>query len=129
MKRDMDVIRALLLKLEARHRGIGGVSFDYADEEISIEGIDPATICGHLALLVEAGFVRGGVTASGGFVLDGITWPGHDFIDSVRDEEIWRRTKEGVNLAGGFTFDLMKGLAKGFLKKKVQDLTGIEVSL
>lgn len=129
MKRDMDVIRTLLLKVEARHRGMGTVTFDYADEDISIEGRHPTEICGHLTLLVEAGFVRGRVTTSGEFMLDGVTWSGHDFIDSVRDEEVWRRTKEGVNLAGGFTFDLMKGLARGFLKKKIQDLTGIEMSI
>jgi hypothetical protein len=129
VKRDMDVIRTLLLKLEGRYKGIGTVIFDHGDEELAIEGVSPMAVTYHLGLVVEAGFVTGKVTGTGGFMMNGMTWAGHDFLDSVRDEEIWRRTKEGVNLAGGFTFDLMKGLAKGFVKKKVESLTGIEVML
>lgn len=127
MTRDMDVIRTLLLRLEARYKGIGTLIFSHGDEELAIEGGDPLAVTYNLGLLVEAGFVKGRVTATGDFMMEGMTWSGHDFLDSVRDEEIWRRTKEGVSLAGGFTFDLVKALAKGFLRKKVESLTGIDL--
>lgn len=127
MTRDMDVIRTLLLRLEGRYKGIGTLIFDHGDEELAIEGVDPLAVTYNLGLLVEAGFVKGRVTATGDFMMEGMTWLGHDFLDSVRDEEIWRRTKEGVSLAGGFTFDLVKALAKGFLRKKVENLTGIDL--
>jgi hypothetical protein len=25
-----------------------------------------------------------------------LTWDGHEFLDAIRDPEVWRRTKEGV---------------------------------
>jgi hypothetical protein len=64
--------------------------------------------------------------------MDGITfarlsWAGHDFLDSVRDREIWAKTKNGALAAGGFTIDLIADLAKGFLKKQIEDRTGVEL--
>lgn len=129
MKRDMELVRTLLLRLESQHRGVGVIVFDYGDEELAVDGYEPATIMGHLGLIVDAGLAHGRLGGTGSFSFDGLTWSGHDFVDNVRDEEIWRRTKEGVSLAGGFTFDLMKGLAKGFVRKKIETLTGIDVSL
>lgn len=58
-----------------------------------------------------------------------LTWEGCDFLDSIRDEQVWRKTKEGVKQAGGFTFELLKSLAKGLLKRKIEDHTGIELNL
>lgn len=129
MTRDMDVIRTLLLRLEGRYKGIGTLIFDHGDEELAIEGVDPLAVTYNLGLLVEAGFVKGRVTATGDFMMEGMTWSGHDFLDSVRDDEIWRRTKEGISLAGGFTFDLMKALAKGYVRKKVEGMTGVDLNL
>lgn len=129
MTRDMDVIRTLLLRLEGRYKGIGTLIFDHGDEELAIEGVDALAVTYNLGLLVEAGFVNGRVTGTGDFMMEGMTWSGHDFLDSVRDDEIWRRTKEGVGLAGGFTFDLMKALAKGYITKKVETLTGMNLNV
>ncbi len=127
MTRDMDVIRTLLLRLEGRYRGTGVYNYSYGDQDLAIEGIEPLAITYNLGLAIDAGFVKGSERGSGSFLIEGLTWSGHDFLDSVRDEEIWRRTKEGVSLAGGFTFDLMKALARGYIRKKVENLTGISL--
>ena len=58
-----------------------------------------------------------------------LTWDGHDFLDSVRDEEIWRRTKEGAKAAGGFTFDIIKDLAKGLIKTQIKKHTDVDLDL
>ena len=58
-----------------------------------------------------------------------LTWDGCDFLDSVRDDEIWRQTKDGVTKAGGFSLDLMKALAKGLIKKQIETHTGVELDL
>ncbi len=54
-----------------------------------------------------------------------LTWEGHDFLDSVRDPKIWAKTKDGALAAGGFTVDLLKDLAKGFVKKQIEERTGV----
>lgn len=56
-----------------------------------------------------------------------LTWAGHDFIDSVRDPETWAKTKKTAAGAGGFTVDLLKDLAKGLIKKKIEEHTGIKL--
>ena len=54
-----------------------------------------------------------------------LTWAGHDLLDSVRDPKIWAKTKHGALAAGGFTVDLLKDLAKGFVKKQIEQRTGV----
>jgi Hypothetical protein (DUF2513) len=62
-----------------------------------------------------------------GVCVRGRTWRGHDFIDSVRDPEIWRKTKEGAQAAGGFTIELLRELAKGFIKTQIEKHTGVKL--
>jgi hypothetical protein len=56
-----------------------------------------------------------------------LTWDGHDFLDSVRDPEIWNKTKDGMKAAGGFTFELLRDLAKGFIRTQIKKHTDIEI--
>ncbi|MFG1375448.1 DUF2513 domain-containing protein [Xanthobacter autotrophicus] len=85
----------------------------------------------HLVMLIdEARFVSGiaAPTMMGKDWLDlRLTWQGHDFIDSVRDPKVWENTKNGATAAGGFTVDLLRDLAKGFIKKQIEEYTGIQI--
>jgi Hypothetical protein (DUF2513) len=78
MKRDLDLIRQILLKLEA-------------DEPCNlVEGVDEFTITKHLGLLLEAGLIKGIAhetdQSSVYWVdVDRLTWSGHDFLDSARN--------------------------------------------
>lgn len=56
-----------------------------------------------------------------------VTWTGHDFPDTVSDDEIWKKTKEGKIGAGEFTIDLLTSLSKGILKKRIEEHTGNEI--
>jgi hypothetical protein len=127
MTRDMDLIRELLLRLEAFPLRLGGiVHIPLDDEVLAVPGYDPAQIDYHLSLIREAGFIDdGGVRPAVGLGFRRLTWAGHDFLDSVRDPEVWAKTKKGAIAAGGFTFDLLKDLAKGFLKKQIEERTGV----
>jgi len=131
MKRDMDLIRELLLKLEAYPLRAGGMctfsAFD--DEEIRVEGFNYNEIDYHLALLKEAAFIDdGGVRPMSGIGFRGLTWAGHDFLDSVRDPKIWLKTMKAAEIAaGGFTVDLLKDLAKGLIKKQIEEYAGIKL--
>ncbi|MDQ6867300.1 MAG: DUF2513 domain-containing protein [Pseudomonadota bacterium] len=42
----------------------------------------------------------------------------HDFLDSIRDPDLWNKTKKGAKAAGGFTMDLLADLAKGLIKRR-----------
>lgn len=129
MRRDMDLIRELLLKLEAAKCDPNSVYIFYSgDDEISVDGFSHEEIEYHLSLIAEAGLVdQGGSGAMEGFMFSRLSWAGHDFVDSVRSPEIWAKTKKGVDAAGGLTLDLLKDLAKGFIKKQIKDKTGIDI--
>jgi hypothetical protein len=129
MKRDMDLIRELLLRLEALHIEPGAVAcVEPTDEEVSVYGYDAEQISYHLSLIKEAGFIDApAVHPMDGIVFKRLSWQGHDFLDSIRDPEVWSKTKEGVGAARGFTVDLLRDLAKGLIKKQIEEFTGVKI--
>jgi len=92
MKRDLDLIRQILLALEDRPN-------DRRLLSLSIENTDEATLFGHVELLEEAGLLEGqDVTMLGTpyrkIVPIRLTWSGHEFIDAVRNDTVWRKVKD-----------------------------------
>ncbi len=127
MQRDMELVRALLLKLEALDQDSFGIyCYDYS--ELAVDGYSLDQVTYHLDLLLEAGLIdQGGSGALSEFVFKRLTWAGHDFVDAVRDEEVWQKTRKGALAAGGWSVELIGDLAKGFIRKKAAELTGIEL--
>lgn len=126
MKRDMDLLRNLLFQIEDKDVGL------FNDILVEAPGIDQPILQGHLRLLTEAKLIDAITAPDCGDNFDyytpiRLTWAGHDFLDSVRDPEIWSKTKEGAESAGGFTLELLAALAKGFLKLKIKQHTGVEL--
>ncbi|MCP3655421.1 MAG: DUF2513 domain-containing protein [Herbaspirillum sp.] len=125
----MDLIRELLLKLEAWHMELGDVfSIGPDDPGIAVAGYSDAEIEYHLTLLREKGFINcPGSQPMLGITYAGLTWEGHDFLDAVRSPEIWNKTQDSARAAGGFTVDLLKDLAKGLVKKQIEEYTGVKI--
>jgi hypothetical protein len=126
MKRDMDLIRKILLQIEEENQLVSLADLVQKNLEINIDELRY-----NVRQLYDSEYISGNILdyMSGAYDLQRIklSWKAHDFIDSVRDDEIWKKTKKSADEVRGFTFDLMKDLAKGFLKKKIQEHTGIEI--
>lgn len=124
MQLDYDLIRTIMLNLETEHIGGTQMLFDS-----NVDGYTPNEVIGHYHHLIDRGFIEAEVTGSGSLNLkaQGILPDGHDFLEAVRDEQIWNKTKKGALQAGGGTLEILKDLAKGYLKKKVEDTTGIKL--
>lgn len=104
MKRDMDLLRTLLLGIEERDVGDGQwVSF--GDLTLPEGTMTPEPLVQeHLRLLLEAGLIEAtsADTLSARSIFPRrLTWEGHDFLDTIRDEGVWASTKEAVGKAGG----------------------------
>lgn len=132
MKRDMELIRNILLVLEEWPINMGdAISMTPELMQSKISGHDDAALNHHMDLIYSSGFIDdGGSRASGpmfGFIFMGLTMAGHDFLDSIRDPQIWQETKDVSKQAGGFTMDLLKALAKGLIKKKIEQHTGVDL--
>ena len=114
MKRDMELIRAIMLAVESHEDGFAPQNLqiaDYSEDEIGY----------HCYLIGNAGLAdvvdtthlgSSGPTAD----IARLTWQGHEFLDAARDDTIWNRTKERVAAAG-----------KSFLTIPVSVLTALLV--
>lgn len=119
MKRDLNLLRAILLKVEAHDRPT------LPPHELTIQSHDEALVAYHAALLVEAGFLSdGGIQATGfglycteGFRL---TMTGYDFLETIRDPDVWSRTKSAASNIGGASLELLWEIAKEVAKEAVK---------
>jgi hypothetical protein len=108
MKRDMTLIREILLAVEAH-------AHDGWPFNLEIEGFEPQDVSYHVKIMKEADLLDA-VDAS---TQDGIdwqprvlTWQGHDFLDAIRNETIWQKTKQLVAEKGGSVpFEVLKAVA------------------
>lgn len=104
MKRDWDVIRAVLIAIED----------DNYDKYLEDSENDVAIIK-NTALLIQAGFVDGKVLSSldenVDILVNDLTWQGHELLDTIRSKPIWEKIKStAVEKGIELTFDAVKAL-------------------
>lgn len=125
MKRDMDLIREVLLAIEERDDGDSYFSvsdlFDSYQQQYR-----------YCQWCEEAGLIKGAnrglhVADVEPFLPERLTFKGADFLDSVRDPKVWAKTKAGAEAVGGLTFELLGELATGLLRTKIKQHTGIDI--
>lgn len=118
MKRDMDLIRRMLLATEALTDG--GLS--------ELDGVEQRVFAEHAQLMVEAGLVEAQVARSQFIPIDGyifrLTFAGHDFLEAAKNDGTWAKVKAHVLKSGAsVTFDLLKDLLKAELAKGFPSLS------
>lgn len=124
MRRSEDLIRGLLLKLEALPLRPGAVvTITPDDEALAVEGFNEEEIDYHLGQIQMSGFVdNGGARPMIGIGFRCLTPAGHDFLDSVRNPETWTKTKALARKAGGFSLSILADAAKALAKTELQKL-------
>lgn len=110
MKRDMDLIRKILLEAEQDNS-------DHGLSDFLIPGFTQEQIGYHVYLLKNAGLVEGyigfdnGSVNVGSYDINRMTFAGHDFLDAIRDDVVWTKRKEKVIEFGvGAFLELVKTL-------------------
>ena len=118
MKRDLDLIRKILLRIEAH-------DFGFAPEEIEIEGYTEEQISFHIFLLGDAGLLKVdentviGCTSPSA-IPSHLTWAGYEFLESAKDETVWGKAKEKViKPAGGVAFSVLLDWLKAEAKTRL----------
>jgi hypothetical protein len=112
MKRDLDLIREILLAVEVEPPGSPLRGGDFGEQDV-------ATVAAHVELLIEAGYVDGLVTTDGRgdyvkWRVLRLTMDGHDFLDAIRDPVVYRETKSKLAKVGGATaLEAVKAVAQG----------------
>lgn len=127
MKRDIDLIRAILLEVEswppgARIPSTRLVVEPYTEEQIRY----------HADLLHEAGLIGGVVAvhrASGDrpTIVGRLTWSGHEFVDATRSDAVWVAVKERAKPVGNsMSMDLLAELVSSVSKSMMLPLASAE---
>ena len=122
MKRDMDLIREILLWIEE--------NIPWGEQhEVAIEKRDPGAVGFHVVLLREAGLIVAHETSPSTVPLPEhaaelkvtrLTWDGCEFLDAARDEKTWSRAKAEVSeKSGGLSFEIMKSVLIESIKRQL----------
>lgn len=125
MKRNMELIRAILFhveqacnagdSLEISESAVGTVPFDF-------DGLTFPILHEHIRLAADAGLVES--TAHAGYMdvvfIDRLTWAGHEFLDAIRDDGVWKKIVAATMTHGGaMGMGIIKGLAAKYLSEKL----------
>ncbi len=98
MKRDMELVRLILLKIEEEYQSTAIYNLD-------IPGYNKETVAYHCKILYEAGFIsdykaRYADNEINMFGVGSLTWDGSDFLDKIRDNTQWKKVKETITQKG-----------------------------
>jgi hypothetical protein len=116
MKRDLNLVRLILLKIEETAPG-------QSVFHLTFEGFDPDIIAEHVEILHEAGLIEAilsrsmnnlGVLVISNYDIRRLTWEGHDFVANSRNKNIWEQFQLTVKEKGG---DISFSVAKQLLTK------------
>ena len=114
MKRDLDIVRDILLQVE-KSDGYLTINdlFDIRDKQKDCKYTDKEIVY-HVELLFAQGFIDGNIRRdmNGDITdssIDGLTWDGADYLESMRDNRVWNKAKSTIKKAvGSTTFDVVK---------------------
>ena len=128
MKRDMDLVRQILINLEPVDASFDKVlNMNIGIGPLDIAGYTPDQIKYHLGIMgMGELFNYNGVRPGAGdkFEFSGLSWRGHEFIDTIRDPETWGKLKKGSSAIGAAGFGMLTELAKAYAKAEIAKHTG-----
>lgn len=124
MKRDMELVRSILLQVEA-------ADGSRSSGELDFMGHSQDEIYYHIELMQQRGLIDAVIKREwGGSVvyasIRGITWEGQDLLDSMRDDRVWSRAKRAISESiGSATFEVVKSVCSSIAAKMALEAAGL----
>ena len=116
MKREMELIRQILLEIEKR-------PYDQGLIDLEIPGYTSSQVSYHVLLLKDAGLIEAidfSTFAGPDWRPSRLTWQGHEFLDASRDEGRWQKALDIMkDKAGVIAFDVLKELLIQLMRNSV----------
>ena len=123
MKRDMDLVRDILLKVEKADRALTSDDMHKLKQNDSL-------IDYHVELLTQHKLLDADITHDWnndivGLNIAGLTWEGRDFLEGMRNPTLWEKVKSTLKESGAFaSFEVIKfaciEVAKASIKATLQ---------
>lgn len=118
MKRDMDCVRAILMKIEEVCDGVATIP-----DANWIEGFSREAIMYHLSIMDEAGLVKGvekGFGDGSEYFPIRLTWQGHEFLDAAKNHSIWSKAVMKVKSnVGTVSFAVFQAVLLDYTKRNL----------
>lgn len=112
MKLNHDLIRELLLHIEEISDGNTNFPSNYFLKPL--RHYPERFVTYHLKFLLDAGLIEG----KNGYITD-ITPYGRNYLDNIRNETIWIKTKNRLQPVGSVTLSVISEVAKSFILSKL----------
>lgn len=117
MKRDMDLIRTILLAVESNPHG-------FAPQDLEIEGYSKQEVAYHSYLIGDEGLAVTADTTSLGSSgpearIVNLTSYGHNFLEAAREPGRWSQAKEIVDVAGGASIKIWMSVLTDLVKQSL----------
>lgn len=123
MKRDLDLIRDILLQIENTENG-KRIYVDQLVEALNSE-YDFNTISYHVGLLEDSDYIvcervhRAG-TMIDGFIIYRMTNYGHDYLETVKDDSVYKETKSKLgSLFSNSSLEIVSKVASEIILSKI----------
>ena len=118
MKRDLELVRRILLDIEDNRDNSGGHS---SWSSLVEEGYAPEAIRYHVQLLNDGGLIQADELVPGQWWPERITWAGHEFLDAARNQELWSKAKRQVERnVGSAPFQVVHELLLRMAKESLE---------
>lgn len=117
MKRDMDLIRLILLEIEKAEEN--------EVENMNIDGYSKEDIVFNAKLLKQNNMIENfEEDVLENYYIGSLTWGESDYLDSIRDNSKWKRIKSVIKeKALPFTFDIVKSVATTIIVATAEGIT------
>lgn len=117
MKRDLNLLRNMLLRIEELDATKGKITIDSFLDLCN----NPSLISLHIKLLIDDGLIETSEPIHCGIISDywiyRLTSSGYDYLDAIRNPSIWQSTLNKIESVGGsVTLDIVKSIAVSIIK-------------
>ena len=119
MKLNYDCVRSVLLTVEKSKTIDEELNFNPLTVETIFEQLpkyEDNEILYTIEKLKEAGYINAALQFAAGHFIDGavssITYSGHEYLDNIREPEVWRKVKAMLKNAGAITLPLISQAAQ-----------------
>ncbi|WP_311156180.1 DUF2513 domain-containing protein [Prevotella histicola] len=109
MKRNLDLIRNILFAVENSN----SIDASLTLNSLSKLHRDQDLILYHVFLLDDAGFIIGIIDETAPYIsIARLTNKGHDYLDTIRDDSVWKQTKSTLGkISGSASLEVVKTIA------------------
>ncbi|WP_158268286.1 DUF2513 domain-containing protein [Paenisporosarcina sp. OV554] len=119
MKRDLNLVRELFLIIESNDGN--------SELKLPVEW-DRENVAYHLKIMDQAGYINNNTKWAGDrpfWIYASLTWEGHEFLDSIKNDTIWDKTKEGIKKKGFELGSVPLAVIKEYATMQIKNVFGL----